>query len=157
MSASDSTVLRPTMLPVHVLLVLLLCICCTSAMVCNVADHGAIGDNATVNTASFRAAAAACADRGVPGARSVLLVPAGVFLTGAFNLSSHMELRLERGATIAAVLSVSKFEYPEIAVFPSYGACRETGDGIQPPRGYKSRSQASAWTSAFTTNLQDYP
>jgi hypothetical protein len=72
--------------------------------ICNVAaDYGAWGDNRTVNTPAFRAAAAACAGAGTAKQRAVVLVPPGVFLTGAFNLSSHTELRLQRGATVAAV------------------------------------------------------
>ena len=118
--------------------------------ICSVESHGARGDNFTLNTHAFRAAAAACRDRGKPGARSVVLVPAGVWLTGAFNLTSHMELRLEPGATIAAVTTEAPSEFPALPPFPSYGSCRETGDGIQPPAGYKSRSQALI--SAFSAD-----
>jgi polygalacturonase len=53
-----------------------------------------------------------------------------------------MELRLEHGATITAVMTEEPWEYPALPPFPSYGACRETGHGIQPPAGYTTRSQA---------------
>jgi polygalacturonase len=118
---------------------------------CSVASQpGARGDNRTLNTAAFRAAAAACCGLGRRGARSVVLVPAGVWLTGAFNLSSFMELRLERGATITAVMTEERREYPALPPFPSYGACRETGNDIQPPAGYTTRSQALI--SAFSAD-----
>ena len=102
-------------------------------MVCNVADYGAKPDNTTVNTAAFRAAAAACRGKGRPGARAVVLVPLGVWVTGAFNLSSHTELRLELGATVAAVHSVSRTDYPAVSPFPSYGTCRD-GQSIDSAR-----------------------
>ena len=59
-----------------------------------------------------------------PGQRAVVLVPAGTWLTGAFNLSSHTELRLARGATIEAVTSVDREQFPALAPFPSYGWCK---------------------------------
>ncbi|KAJ9445652.1 hypothetical protein DIPPA_28324 [Diplonema papillatum] len=47
-----------------------------------VVSCGAVGDGTTDNTNAFRA----CAGR-VPKEDAVLLVPAGSFLTGAFNLN----------------------------------------------------------------------
>ena len=92
------------------------------ATVCSIADHGAKPGSS--NTQAFRAASAACSGKGVPGQRAVVLVPAGTWLTGAFNLSSHTELRLARGATIAAVTSVDRTQFPALAPFPSYGWCK---------------------------------
>jgi len=71
-----------------------------------IADHGARGDGATLNTAAISAAVDACARVG--GGKVV--VPRGVFLTGPIELKSHIELHLERGA----VLLFS----PDIALYP---------------------------------------
>jgi polygalacturonase len=71
-----------------------------------IADHGARGDGATLNTAAISAAVGACARAG--GGKVV--VPRGVFLTGPIELKSHIELHLERGA----VLLFS----PDIALYP---------------------------------------
>ena len=72
-------------------------------VVCNISDHGGVL-SPTVSTAAFRAAAAACAGQGTARARAVVLVPAGTWLTGAFNLSSHTELRLEVGDVATDVI-----------------------------------------------------
>ena len=55
---------------------------------CSVADFGAVADNKTDNSVAFRRAAKACAG-------AVMLVPAGTWMTGPFNLSSHTVLRVE--------------------------------------------------------------
>ena len=54
---------------------------------CSVADFGAVPDNATDNTHAFRAAAASGC--------STITVPAGIWMTGPFNLSSHTTLYVE--------------------------------------------------------------
>lgn len=72
----------------------------------NVMDFGAVGDGITLNTAAFEAAVAAASDT-VGGA--LLLVPNGVWLTGCFNLTSHLTLFLESGA----VLLASQVGYPQ--------------------------------------------
>jgi len=65
----------------------------------NIADHGAVGDGEILSSAAIQAAIDACHDAG--GGRVV--VPAGGrFLTGSVVLKSHVELHLERGATLLA-------------------------------------------------------
>jgi len=54
---------------------------------CSVADYGAVADNATDNSKAFRKAAAACAG-------GIMVVPAGVWKTGPFNLSSNTVLQV---------------------------------------------------------------
>jgi len=61
-----------------------------------IADHGARGDGATLNTTAISAAIDACARAG--GGRVV--VPRGVFLTGPIELKSGIELHLEPGAVL---------------------------------------------------------
>ena len=76
---------------------------------CSVADFGAVPDNKTDNTAAFRAASRAerCSE---------ILVPAGVWLTGPFNLSSHTTLNVVRGATISG--SMDSAVYPVVTQQP---------------------------------------
>jgi hypothetical protein len=64
--------------------------------VVSIADHGAVADGTTKNTAAFAKAIAACADAG--GGR--VLVPAGRWLTGPIHLRSNIELHLARDAEI---------------------------------------------------------
>jgi polygalacturonase len=59
-------------------------------------DYHAIGDGKTLNTDAFRKAVAAC--RAAGGGN--LIVPAGTFITGPFELVDNMALVLEKGATI---------------------------------------------------------
>lgn len=64
-------------------------------------EFGAVGDGATVNTLAFQNAIfylRSFADKG--GAQ--LYVPKGKWLTGSFNLISHLTLSLDRGAVIIA-------------------------------------------------------
>lgn len=65
----------------------------------SILEFGAVGDGKTLNTVAFQNAIfylKSFADKG--GAQ--LYVPAGRWLTGSFNLTSHLTLFLERDATI---------------------------------------------------------
>lgn len=65
----------------------------------SILEFGAVGDGKTLNTVAFENAIfylKSFADKG--GAQ--LFVPSGKWLTGSFNLTSHLTLFLERGATI---------------------------------------------------------
>ena len=92
-----------------------------------VTAFGAIGDATptnpgTNNTAAVRKAAAAVAAAG----GGVLVIPAGNFSTGAFNLSSDMVLRLEPGATVSGIqprsLSTAAYDYPVVPWLGTGGA-----------------------------------
>lgn len=61
-----------------------------------ITDYGAVGDGHTKNTKAFADAIEACVEAG--GGRVV--VPAGVWLTGAIELKSNLNLHLEKGAVI---------------------------------------------------------
>lgn len=62
----------------------------------SITNFGAIGDGMTDCTVAFRQAIEACCQSG--GGRVV--VPEGVFLTGAIHLKSHVNLHLLKGATV---------------------------------------------------------
>lgn len=75
-----------------------------------ITEFGAVGDGKTLNTLAFQNAIfylRSFTDKG--GAQ--LYVPKGKWLTGSFNLTSHLTLFLERGATIIAT-EVSFFFSP---------------------------------------------
>ncbi|RDX76636.1 putative polygalacturonase, partial [Mucuna pruriens] len=92
----------------------------------SILEFGAIGDGKTLNTVAFQNAvfyAKSFADKG--GAK--LYVPSGKWLTGSFNLTSHLTLFLERGATIIA--SKDYAHWIPLDPLPSYGR------GIDVPGG----------------------
>lgn len=67
----------------------------------SILEFGAVGDGKTLNTLAFQNAIfylKSFADKG--GAQ--LYVPPGRWLTGSFNLTSHLTLFLEKGAIILA-------------------------------------------------------
>lgn len=73
-------------------------------------QFGGVGDGTTLNTAAFSNAVAAIRQAG----GGTLVVPAGVFLTAPFQVTSNMELRLEKGACIKATERFADYGYPEI-------------------------------------------
>jgi polygalacturonase len=87
----------------------------------NLADFGAVADGQTLNTGAFRRAVAAVKHAG--GGR--LVVPKGVFRTGAFSLCSNLELRLEEGAVIQAPATFAEEGFPEPGTLKSREEARE--------------------------------
>jgi len=75
----------------------------------SLAQFGAVGDGITLNTDAFNKAVAAVQQAG----GGTLVVPAGVFLTAPFQVTSNMELRLEKGACIKASDRFADYGYPE--------------------------------------------
>ncbi|KAK3161304.1 hypothetical protein QOZ80_1BG0075430 [Eleusine coracana subsp. coracana] len=88
----------------------------------SVADFGGAGDGRTLNTEAFARAVASVERLRAPGG-ATLYVPPGVWLTGPFNLTSHMTLFLARGAVIRSTQDTSS--WPLIEPLPSYGRGRE--------------------------------
>ena len=64
-------------------------------------EFGAVGDGVTSNTAAFRDAVSQLS-RFADYGGSLLFVPAGRWLTGSFNLTSHFTLFLHRDAVLLA-------------------------------------------------------
>ncbi|KAJ0980624.1 hypothetical protein J5N97_008879 [Dioscorea zingiberensis] len=84
----------------------------------SILEFGAVGDGVTVNTLAFQNAIfylRSFADKG--GAQ--LYVPKGRWLTGSFNLVSHLTLFLDKGAIIIGSQEIS--QWPVIDPLPSYG------------------------------------
>ena len=75
------------------------------------ADFGAVGDGATLNTAAFKKAIGAVKKAG--GGK--LVVPAGVFVTGPITLCSNLDLHLSEGATIKAPETFAALGLPDPA------------------------------------------
>ncbi|KAJ3669318.1 hypothetical protein LUZ60_011268 [Juncus effusus] len=91
-----------------------------------ITEFGAVGDGKTLNTKAFENAIFylnSFADKG--GAE--LFVPAGKWLTGSFNLISHLTLSLDQDAVIIG--STNSDRWPIIDPLPSYGRGRELPGG----------------------------
>jgi polygalacturonase len=69
---------------------------CFPDRILDVRGFDAVGDGATLNTVAFRRAIEACHDAG----GGVVLVPAGIWLTGPIHLRSNVNLHLEREALV---------------------------------------------------------
>ena len=123
----------------------------------SVTEFGAAGNGETLNTAAFTRAIEACAKTG--GGR--IVVPQGIWLTGAIQLRSNIDLHLERGAVIQFSSSVE--DYPLLRttwegspavrrMSPIYGAQLEnisiTGDGVFDGAG-------GAWRMVKKSKLTD--
>lgn len=67
----------------------------------SITDFGGVGDGRTLNTKAFREAIYRIQHLRRRGG-TLLYIPPGEFLTGSFNLTSHMTLYLARGAVIKA-------------------------------------------------------
>jgi polygalacturonase len=79
---------------------------CLGAAPFNVRDYGAVGDGQHKDTAAFAKAVAAARKAG----GGTILVPPGLYLTGAIELQSHTTLEIESGATLLG--SPDPADYP---------------------------------------------
>lgn len=84
----------------------------------SIAEFGGVGDGRTVNTWAFHKAVYRIQHQRRRGG-TTLLVPAGTWLTGSFNLTSHLTIFLEKDAVIIGAKEVS--EWPIVEPLPSYG------------------------------------
>lgn len=85
-------------------------------------DFGAVGDGKTSNTKAFEIAIKNLS-KYAPDGGAQLIVPAGKWLTGSFNLTSHFTLFLHKDAVLLA--SQDEDEWPVLTPLPSYGGARE--------------------------------
>ncbi|KZV31767.1 putative polygalacturonase-like [Dorcoceras hygrometricum] len=92
----------------------------------SIEDFGGVGDGVTLNTKAFQEAVYRIQHLRRPGG-TLLYIPAGEFLTGPFNLTSHMTLFLARNAVIKATTDTNR--WPLIKPLPSYGRGRELPGG----------------------------
>lgn len=90
--------------------------------VISITDFGGVGDGRTLNTWAFRKAVYRIEHQRRRGGTE-LRVPAGTWLTGSFNLTSHMTLFLARGAVLKATRDARR--WPLVEPLPSYGRGRE--------------------------------
>ncbi|PHT52252.1 hypothetical protein CQW23_06714 [Capsicum baccatum] len=91
-------------------------------VVFNLTEFGGVGDGVTVNTLAFERAILEIGKHGKRGGGQ-LNVPPGYWLTGPFNLTSHMTLFLAEGAVI---LGIDDEKYWTLMPpLPSYGYGRE--------------------------------
>lgn len=94
--------------------------------VISIEEFGAVGDGRTINTWPFQKAIYRIQHFRKQGG-TLLYVPRGIWLTGSFNLTSHMTLYLARGAVIMATQDTEN--WPLVEPLPSYGRGRERPGG----------------------------
>ena len=148
------------MLPVLLFLLLLLTIPGTALgdapqgsggpKVCNVVDYGAVGDGVTKDTAAIARAVSDCSTAAAPLRRAVVLFPGPNrrYLTGTFNVSSDLVIKVGANATILGVppgWTVDPADYPIVPALPSYGRSRDIW--MNATRG-RSRCRPRVFTSA---------
>jgi hypothetical protein len=116
----------------------------------SITEFGAVGDGVTLNTHAFENAMfylRSFADKG--GAQ--LFVPAGRWLTGSFNLTSHLTLNLDKDAVIlgskviiCSVLYDFSLQHPYGSIV-NYGQCRLWND-VQRVVAGDYRSLQAPWS-----------
>ncbi|KAK6936788.1 Glycoside hydrolase, family 28 [Dillenia turbinata] len=89
-------------------------------------DFGGVGDGKTSNTNAFKSAIEHLSKFSSDGGAQ-LIVPAGKWLTGSFNLTSHFTLFLDKDAVILG--SQDESEWPLVKILPSYGRGRDAPGG----------------------------
>ncbi|GLU16664.1 hypothetical protein SLE2022_330840 [Rubroshorea leprosula] len=132
-----------------------------------ITEFGAVGDGVTLNTKAFQNAIFylnSFADKG--GAK--LFVPAGRWLTGSFDLISHLTLWLDKDAVILG--STNSGDWPVVDPLPSYGRGRELPGGRHRSLIYGQNltdvvitgdngtidGQGSIWWNWFRSKTLDY-
>ncbi|XP_051132615.1 probable polygalacturonase [Andrographis paniculata] len=92
----------------------------------SIVDFGGVGDGKTLNTKAFQAAITHLSRYASDGGAQ-LLVPAGKWLTGSFNLTSHFTLYLHKDAILLASQDIK--QWPVVDPLPSYGRGRDAAGG----------------------------
>jgi polygalacturonase len=78
----------------------------------SMSDFGAVGDGVQYDDAALQAAFGDCPKGGR------IVFPAGKYLLSPFNITSNMQLYLEKGSTLLASPDISR--WPIVPPFPSY-------------------------------------
>ncbi|GLT31770.1 hypothetical protein SLA2020_064800 [Shorea laevis] len=132
-----------------------------------ITEFGAVGDGVTLNTKAFQNAIFylnSFSDKG--GAK--LFVPTGRWLTGSFDLVSHLTLWLDKDAVILG--STNSDDWPVVDSLPSYGQGRELPGGRHRSLIYGQNltdvvitgdngtidGQGSIWWNWFRSKTLDY-
>ncbi|GEP97420.1 glycoside hydrolase family 28 protein [Chitinophaga cymbidii] len=97
----------------------------------NIRNYGAVPDGVTLNTEAINNAIAACSRKG----GGVVLVPAGLWMTGPVEMKSNVNLHLRRAATL--LFTPDKDQYPLV-------------EGV-----YEGRSAARNQSPIWGNNLQN--
>ncbi|KAJ8540051.1 hypothetical protein K7X08_026440 [Anisodus acutangulus] len=92
----------------------------------SITDFGGVGDGKTLNTKAFQEAVNQLSQYASDGGPQ-LIVPAGQWLTGSFNLTSHFTLFLQKDAVLLASQEIN--EWAVIDPLPSYGHGRDAAGG----------------------------
>ncbi|CAA0830673.1 Pectin lyase-like superfamily protein [Striga hermonthica] len=92
----------------------------------SILDFGGVGDGETLNTRAFQTAVGHLSQYASDGGAQ-LFVPAGKWLTGSFNLTSHFTLYLHKDAVLLASQDISS--WPLVEPLPSYGRGRDAVGG----------------------------
>ncbi|KAG5538324.1 hypothetical protein RHGRI_019048 [Rhododendron griersonianum] len=92
----------------------------------SITDYGGVGDGKASNTKAFHDAVNHLSQYGSDGGAQ-LIVPAGKWLTGSFNLTSHFTLFLHKDAVLLASQDING--WPVIDPLPSYGRGRDAVGG----------------------------
>lgn len=72
-------------------------------LIYNILDYGAKGDSITINTAAIQKAINDC----VPG--GTVIIPSGIFLSGALFLKSNMTLYIQKGGVLKGSLNIADY------------------------------------------------
>eukprot|EP01012_Entosiphon_sulcatum_P020697 TRINITY_DN25586_c0_g3_i2.p1 TRINITY_DN25586_c0_g3~~TRINITY_DN25586_c0_g3_i2.p1 ORF type:complete len:259 (-),score=36.69 TRINITY_DN25586_c0_g3_i2:532-1308(-) len=114
-----------------------------AAGVFNVRDYGAKGDGIALDTDAVRKALRAAEATGSGG--TVVFPSSGRYLTGPFNLTSHITLEVQPNATVLGVQDASL--YPVLPPLPTYGVSRD----LNLPLRYQSLIYARNATNVTIT------
>lgn len=134
----------------------------------NVQDFGAVGDGETVNTKAIQAAINAC----TPGDK--VLIPAGVFKSGALWLKSNMTLEIAKNGVLLGSENAADYPY-HFKLYPyssderyyglinaipegkesSLEKIRIVGEGTIDGNGWAKNEEGTAYLYAHNTNNAD--
>lgn len=127
---------------------------------CSVMDHGAKGDNATDDTAAFKAAISACRAGGEVIVPHIAIsatsdatgghsggAATSAFRTNPINLTSNMALVVEAGATVVA----TGYRTIKLGPLPSMGGTVIAGGGIGAGLPCRFSPIISAWNATNVT------